>query len=52
MTLNDIYDTRSRHIHCYEIRTKKNEDELDLDELIEEYNKLTNKYKKINSDKQ
>ncbi len=33
-----------------EVRTKKNEDELDLDELIEEYNKLTNKYKKIKND--
>ncbi|MFZ4679069.1 MAG: hypothetical protein ACOYLP_02770 [Flavobacterium sp.] len=33
-----------------EVKTKKNEDELDLDELIEEYNKLTNKYKKIKND--
>ena len=29
---------------------KDNEDELNLEELIEEYNKLTNKYKKIKND--
>lgn len=33
-----------------EVKTKNKEDELNLDELIEEYNKLTNKYKKIKND--
>jgi hypothetical protein len=33
-----------------EVKTKNNEDEVNLDELIEEYNKLTNKYKKTKND--
>lgn len=33
-----------------EVKTKDKEDELNLEELIEEYNKLTNKYKKIKND--
>ena len=32
------------------VKTKDNEDDFNLEELIEEYNKLTNKYKKIKND--
>jgi hypothetical protein len=31
-------------------KLKEDDDEVNLDELIEEYNKLTNKYKKIKND--
>jgi hypothetical protein len=32
------------------LKDKNDEDEVELDELIEEYNKLRNKYKKIKND--